>query len=110
MKQRMGFVSNSSTTSFSIYGVLARQDNLKITCEAKKRYELATHIRKIIAEKKLILRIEFGQTDDIYVGANFEDMLDNETKREFYDKVDKQLQEIFIDVIPQWYEESWYDG
>jgi hypothetical protein len=101
MKHRTGFVSNSSSTSFTVYGV--RLDNWE---EAE-----------CLAEKCSLSTFGAGPWSDIvYVGlclaGEFEhyqrsDLKDNETKQDFMKRV--------VDLLPSgmepgWYSESYYNG
>jgi hypothetical protein len=79
MKIRQGFVSNSSSSSFLIYGVCVggncdlrnRCDKLKLTC------------------KQPIY------TDDMYIGRSWSEVKDDETGEQFKKRVEKELTEFF---------------
>lgn len=105
MKIRQAFVSNSSTTSFTLYGVIVPDD--------KTAYELA---------RDSDLKVTYGDPNDwpqnIYVGlvlsGDFEhwsgsNMRDDETKLEFMERVKVALGEDYTDKVA-WYSESFYLG
>lgn len=98
MKIRNGFVSNSSSTSFCIGGITIDKD---LEMEESNKLE----------EKGLevIINADDGIT---YVGISIDKMEDNETKREFLERVKK----MFIDFDEFKNKEvsiiydGWYDG
>lgn len=98
MKIRMGFVSNSSSTSFCIYGKYV--DTKDYTGELGN------------AIKKLGLFFHCDQEGDgYYIGRSFTDIKDNETGKEFRDSTLKLMQEVFPDIKElSVIEEGWYDG
>jgi len=94
MKIRNGFVSNSSSSSFVIYGTMET-----MTDE--------------LAEKLDELGINYWNPHDYgddYIGIEFSDMELDETKRQFQDRVTKKLEEAGLTGPFAWYEESWYDS
>ena len=128
MRVRTGFVSNSSSVSFTIYGLeLNREKHLKKLAqklaktpdEQKKvknsdTYKLITFINDKLYENKSNLTIESGQYQyNIYIGASIFSQKMDETKREFMDRIALELTQYFDDDMMKklgWYEESWFDG
>lgn len=98
MKIRYGFVSNSSSTSFCIYGKLV--SNNEFTEEKKDKIE------------KIGLYTHYEQDGEgMYVGREFSTIKDNETGKEFKDSTLKLIQEIFPDIKELFcITEGWYDG
>ena len=98
MKIRYGFVSNSSSTSFCIYGKYF--DNNEITEELRENAE------------KSGLRVINDQNDNgSYIGISFTDIKDNETGKEFKESTLRVMQSVFpelkeLSII----EDGWYDG
>ena len=99
MKVRKGFISNSSTTSFLIYGV-------QVFTEEEIDYKLL---------KKLSLEYYVGESEH-YVGRSWGDVEDNETGKEFKDRIITKIDQIknkYPDVemsSPDTFEEAYYDG
>ena len=116
MKTRQGFVSNSSTTSFCIYGIVAERNNLldeNVELPYNKyrgEYELSGYLFTKIKELGLNLKTERGQEYTQYIGADIDMMTEDETKREFYKRIENDLKKLFKNVKCSWHEESWYDG
>lgn len=97
MKIRHGFVSNSSSTSFTIYGV--------IITDADED--------KIDGYDKIFHGDPNSYDSHTYLGVELTSMNMDETKKEFFDRVSKELsEELGRDVTNecQIYSESYYDG
>lgn len=123
MKLRIGFVSNSSSCSFQIYGAFFEDEDdvinsldssvaEKITAmEAPPNFELFDKIETYLNNKGL--SIERGQYSSMYIGDYEAD--DDETGRQFKERVEKELKELVNpekakDLEIHWHQESWYDG
>ena len=103
MKFRRGFVSNSSTTSFCIYGAeITEKDELK-------ERELRNKVREFG------LRTFYGDPSwdrKVYAGLEWYDTGLNETKQEFMNKIESILRKLMgnPDLVCGTIEESYYDG
>ena len=137
MKTRIGFVSNSSTTSFAIYGCeipgskkdkVAQQilDYLKkqpgfddfckkhpgmlldAECESCDLYDLNSALKELCGGMKTI----FGQEEEyLYIGKSFELAKDTETAGEFKQNIAKIIKDILgEDKACDFHVEGWYDG
>ena len=82
MKIRQGFVSNSSTTSFCIYGAL-------VPNSLREKELPETFLQKFYGDPE-------GNAE-VYVGLEYTDMNDNETKIEFQNRIDEEIIKIFKD-------------
>ena len=111
MKIRNGFVSNSSTTSFHIYGLnlsSEQQEQLKEKHDLKSLYCL----ERLEGFNKA-LELHSGEWDNWYLGCSWEKMGEDETFAQFKERVGKMLNDLFgteVDGSCSFYEESWFNG
>jgi hypothetical protein len=100
MKTRRGFVSNSSTTSFCIYGIAVDYRDE----EANQDIEDKAH--------KAGFQCIYGPDYDeyIYLGRSWSSIKDDETGAEFKASVEEIAKEIFGKDKCYAYEEAWRDG
>jgi len=98
MKKRKGFVSNSSITSFTLFGVVL--NNWDEARELAEKTGLQSMCGKYDDYVGLVLsgEIEHGLVSDLR---------DDETKEQFMQRVVDALPE---NLEPGWYTESFYDG
>ena len=109
MKIRTGFVSNSSSSSFLIAGVLFKKENL--TGEIANDFDVQENIdkfeqssldwnfdfdaNKFLEDVFRPLEINFSQEDhEFYIGIPLSSMEDNETKSEFFNRVKNALNSV----------------
>lgn len=98
MKIRQGFVSNSSSTSFCIYGIH----------ESGERNDL-----RALEEKADSLRLYCILTpgDGLYIGRKWSTVKDNETGRQFKESTQEKINQLPIENKKcEMYEESWCNG
>lgn len=104
MKARFGFVSNSSTTSFTIYGARFRNDE-----ECKELTGLSTE--ELARERGL--QCEAGGpirwSSPLYVGLCTYSMKEDETLRNFKERVHEALADVPEKLFGM-YSESYYNG
>jgi hypothetical protein len=118
MKLRSGFVSNSSTSSFLIYGTcfegtydlyerLGIKDETEEDEYSDQAYEVLSKL-----EEELGLEHHAPDYDDyIYLGKSWDKVGDNETGAEFKARIEKILKDKFGDDIElDTHEFAWRDG
>lgn len=82
MKIRNGFVSNSSTSSFCIYGAEIDDD----TYEKFEELNIKTF---------KTLEIEHGENGECYIGLSWPSIKDNETGKQFKERIEAKVKELF---------------
>ena len=121
MKIRTGFVSNSSTTSFCIYGVYIEDleeikkhlnpheiiyDRGEKTEEDEDDYDLY----EMAEENDLEYHSPEGDSGS-YIGVSWSSIGDNETGKQFQERVAAKLKEVFgITQQCDTHSEAWYNG
>lgn len=134
MKTRIGFVSNSSTTSFAIYGCHIGGHSKEIMEATKKmllksispnaapyraRDEYDEDISYQTEELAYLIKLALpmlnvwcpNDNGVVYVGRQLWDMKENETKKKFMDDISKKIKIIFGDSVTCGYhQEAWYNG
>ncbi len=99
MKIRQGFVSNSSTTSFCIYGYEAANQEEKDLLEGLSYSDIEP------------LRVEYGSYRERYIGAEWRAIKDNETGAEFKARVQKKIEELLGHPVTCFtFEDAYYNG
>lgn len=102
MKKRNGFVSNSSSTSFCIYGTILNKDEVE---DAENKLESLKKGQSFLVQR-------YGEYDDCYVGAYWNEWKNDETKAEFLSRVSAEISRILGLVgrsVDQHFE-GWYNG
>jgi len=126
MKIRMGFVSNSSTSSFYLYGAHLTRDKIKTpeilqylveseNWPAVNHKEASDYLDRgyyadLFEDICLELDLEYAcPPDNYYLGKGWEDIGDDETGRQFKDRVAAAIHKFFPGVECANYSESWHD-
>lgn len=108
MKTRLGFVSNSSSTSFCLYGVYfddqkRKKVNLSNDCNL---YTLRNEIKCEVYAQPYA-------DNEFYAGISWATVKDNETGAQFKDRVYQTFKKKFPELEKsdlETLENSWYDG
>ena len=111
MKVRIGFVSNSSTTSFCIYGVLL--DEAELVERLNLSEEGISDTIYELADKNNLYCTMPPDSGEYYLGVDWPEIGDKETGAEFKKRVAKKLKEVFHLTEKQEYathSEGWRDG
>jgi hypothetical protein len=99
MKIRQGFVSNSSSSSFCIFGIYLNENNYEDVCELEKKIEEEG------------LEMKYTPSDDIVVGRSYSTIKDDETGLQFKESVKEKLKKLNLPSnMAALCEEAWYDG
>ena len=116
MKIRTGFVSNSSSSSFAIFGITAGQDRIRqitshwIEKEGYISEDLDESIQK--CGPRFLSYVYYGEGGKAWIGAGFEDMGQDETKAVFKQKVADALSALTKEPIEvkdlQWFVDSFW--
>ena len=104
MKVRNGFVSNSSSSSFLMYGIVAEEDDLNIK-DSEDLYDIAEDL----FENELTIYAN-DNINGIYIGASWDSIKDDETGAEFKSRIESIFKyTLKKDVKCSTIEDSWYD-
>ncbi len=118
MKTRVGFVSNSSSSSFLIYGISIEvfQDFPKIIEAYKKKenikdddidnYELQEFV-----EEETGLECHNPYDEGVYIGKSWHSIKDDQTGKQFKEEIENKLKDFFGNEIECCtLEEAWRDS
>lgn len=109
MKIRNGFVSNSSSSSFCIYGVEFNDKQLDAMLE---KLELEANWRKgdVIANA-LDLDYERGQYDETYIGLSPYSIDKNKSLNEIEKEIQESFKKAGVENVSCSFEhDGWYEG
>ena len=104
MKVRQGFVTNSSSSSFCIYGIcvelLATPELLKALIKGDEDINNIEEAEKALNNEydyavDLIGEVLHPEGDDYYVGEEWSSIRDNETGKQFKTNIEKRLKKFF---------------
>ena len=109
MKTVLSFISNSSSSSFIMFGSrIPKEDFIKYA--SVKLNETEEEIEKKMNDygeikfpnNSIEVVIDYEDDSDVYVGRSYENIGDDETGRMFKDSVEKEFKEHFPKVSPRY--------
>ena len=131
MKIRSGFVSNSSSSSFCIYGIeidveelrekllsseILSEEDKKYLSEIEDTYEIVEMLEYNDMKIENISNIEFHymgeyNPDSVYIGRSWSLIEDDKTGKEFKEDVENKLKKILGNEVKCYTcQEAWRDG
>jgi len=129
VKIRFGFVSNSSTTSFCIFGASFTPDDMKQALkilyprpiniptidsldvdEEDEDFDHYEAMKKISNALGLIFSQLGYDCDEYVLGRNYDSIKDDETGKQFKDSTKEKIEPIKPNVTVSWHEGAWRDG
>ena len=116
MKTRQGFVSNSSSSSFLIYGICLSSYELieKLKIEGGKELDQTDMCEEIFKKSRGVGLFYYKpdyDMDFIYLGLSWSQIMDDETGRQFKDRVVVLIEEMLGEKLDcDTHEYAWYNG
>ncbi len=114
MKVRARFISNSSSSSFLIYGAhilnknITKEDLEKVL---DREIDDGFRLNRLVEEAAHNLGLEFIYGNgEYYIGKSWDSMGEDETKRQFKKSIETAVKKISPNLSCETYEDSWYDG
>jgi hypothetical protein len=108
MKLRQGFVSNSSTTSFCIYGIYISADD-----KSKVRNHFNKDVESLFRGTGLEVHYGSEYDDGMYIGMPWTRVGDDQTGKQFKQAVEDALKAVLKDSVAiscSSHKEAWYNG
>jgi hypothetical protein len=109
MKIRQGFVSNSSTTSFCIYGTDLSE--FKEELEEKFKVEGEWAILEAVEKETGLFTSSGQESENLYIGRKLASIKDEETGKQFKEGVKEKIKKLMGKEIECYnISEAWRDG
>jgi hypothetical protein len=119
MKIRQGFVSNSSSTSFLLYGIVVEESELfekyksELTPEELEEWENGDFDEQYFVEQKIGEGYSVKhpyESDSYYIGKSWDEIKNEQTRKEFTEEIENRLSKLGFNKKCDTWSEAWYDG
>ena len=119
MKSRYGFISNSSSTSFLIYGYCSehkREDAIKIAKALNLEYneedddytDMFDKLAEVLNDKTdKTFYCYYPESDAVYIGVSYHQIRSDETGGDFRSSIETAIHEVLPEVTVGDHDESW---
>jgi hypothetical protein len=104
--KRLGFVSNSSSCSFYLYGTWVDADEISAFTKIDDTYDAIEELEKQLGPEFSV----YDRDGSIAIGVNPSEASDDETFGSFKKRVADKLSAVFPSRTLSWIEDSWYNG
>lgn len=109
MKIRNGFVSNSSTSSFLIYGVCL-EDTDAILKKLEKSFDIENEelneevnvreaLDNVFQKTDIEVHSPYGSNYGLYIGTSWAEIKDNETGAQFKERIREGVKKVLGDLV-----------
>jgi len=112
MKIRIGFVSNSSSTSFCMYGVILERDEIDKFCRQLNIEESSNgyDIEDLCNYLGLSNHQAYQDSDSYVIGESWDSIEDDQTGGDFKKEIQDKISTLDGKLRCSFHEGGWYDG
>jgi hypothetical protein len=110
MKIRQGFVSNSSSTSFCLYGTVVEPEDIIKYCRKLELDYKYDAIDALTDKLGLSYHQAYQESDSYVIGRSHADMDSDQTRKQFEEEIQEKLKQLDPEIKCSLHEGGWYDG